>query len=332
MILAGDVGGTKTILGLFENAEGRPRAIAVSVFRTLDHDSLPGFVAAFLVETGVSMDAVSAACFGVAGPVSGGRARLTNVPWSIDTRDFVDGFGWSRVMLLNDLEAMACAIPVLLESELHVLQRGEPRLDGHMALIAAGTGLGEAFLHNVNGRLIPAASEGGHADWAARGEGDIQVLCSLRQRYGRVEVEQVVSGRGLLNLHRVMHATPCHVVTGDDDRCTPAAITAAAFDRRCGGCMETLNVFVDAFGAEAGNLALRTLATAGVFVGGGIAPKILPALTDGRFMRAFVDKAPFTQLLERIPVKVILNDQAGLLGAGVRALQEGTGWARRSAP
>ena len=238
---------------------------------------------------------------------------------SIDTSDFADGFGWSRVMLLNDLEAMASAIPVLMESELHVLQRGEPLVDGHMALIAAGTGLGEAFLHNVSGRFIPAASEGGHADWAARGEGDIDVLRKLQQRYGRAEVEQVVSGRGLLNLHRVMHATPCPVVT-DDDQHAPAAITAAAFDRRCRGCMETLNVFVDAFGAEAGNLALRTLATAGVFVGGGIAPKILPALTDGRFMRAFVDKAPFTELLARIPVKVILNAEAGLLGAAVRAL------------
>jgi glucokinase len=290
-------------------------------------------VAAFVAETRVSSDVVSAACFGVAGPVISGTARLTNVPWSIDARDVADAFGWSRVMLLNDLEAMAYAIPVLVASELHVLQQGESRRDGHMALIAAGTGLGEAFLHNVDGRLVPAASEAGHADWAARGERDLDVLRSLRQRYGRAEVEQVVSGRGLLNLHRVMHDTACQAVTGGDDRYTPAAITAAAFDGRCRDCIETLDVFVDAFGAEAGNLALRTLATGGVFVGGGIAPKILPALTDGRFMRAFVDKAPFTKLLERIPVKVILNDQAGLLGAGVRAVQEArTDAGRTTAP
>jgi glucokinase len=213
MILAGDVGGTKTLLGLFENTEGRPRAIAVSAFPTLDHGSLPAIVAAFVRETGVSTEAVSATCFGVAGPVIGRTAPLTNVPWTIDTRDFAHPFGWSRVMLLNDVDAMALAIPVLLESELQVLQRGEPRLDGNMALIAAGTGLGKAFLHNVDGRLIPVASEGGHADWAARGGRDLDVLCSLRQRYGRAEVEQVVSGRGLLNLHRVMHATPCQVVT-----------------------------------------------------------------------------------------------------------------------
>jgi Glucokinase len=151
MILAGDVGGTKTLLGLFENTEGRPRAIALSAFATLDHDSLPAVVAAFARKTGVPTDAVSAACFGVAGPVIDGNARLTNVPWRINTRDVADRFGWSRVMLLNDLEAMSLAIPVLRKSELHVLQRGEPRPDGHMALIAAGTGLGEAFLAEYGG-------------------------------------------------------------------------------------------------------------------------------------------------------------------------------------
>jgi len=319
MILAGDVGGTKTLIGLFDASSSRPHLVAVSAYPTLRYHSLTAIVSAFVQERALQMDGLSSACFGVAGPVLGTTAQLTNVPWAIDAPRVALEIGIPRLSLLNDLEAMAYALPVLGKHELHVLQEGHRDASGHLALIAAGTGLGEAFIHNVDGRFIPSPSEGGHADWAARGERDVEVLRSLIQRYGRAEVEQVISGRGLVNLFVATHATPCTVVLDETDADAPAAISASALSRRCKGCIDALDVFVEAFGAEAGNLALRTLATGGLFVGGGIAPKILEALSDGRFMRAFLDKAPFRALLERVPVSIILNPEAGLLGAAVHA-------------
>jgi glucokinase len=189
-----------------------------------------------------------------------------------------------------------------------------------MAVIAAGTGLGEAFLHRIGDRFVPAASEGGHADFAARNEREMALVRDLIARVGRAEVEGVVSGNGLVNIHRVTHTGPCAAAVNIDDPLAAAAISEAALSRACSGCEEALAMFVDAYGAEAGNLALRTVATGGVFVGGGIAPKILPALTGGAFMRAFVDKAPFRAMLGRIPVKVIRNPEVGLLGAAVHAM------------
>ncbi len=318
MILAGDVGGTKTLVGLFDTSGVRPQPLAVRAYPTLEYPDLSTLTRAFAKE--VSADRpIRAACFGVAGPVIGTTAQLTNVPWRIDGEKIGRDLNVPRVALLNDLQAMAYSVSVLLDTELHVLQEGVTQQGGHMAVIAAGTGLGEAFVHNIGGRFVPSPTEGGHADWAARGERDVSVLRDLIQRFGRAEVEQVVSGRGLVNLYRVTHTTPCRVVLNDEDPEAPASISSAALDRRCQACMEALDIFVSAFGAEAGNLALRTLATAGVFVGGGIAPKILPALVDGRFMRAFREKAPFNTLLERIPVRIILNPEAGLVGAAVYA-------------
>jgi len=214
---------------------------------------------------------------------------------------------------------MAYAVPVLHTAELHVLQEGVALAGGNMALIAAGTGLGEALLHRIDGRFIPSPCEGGHADFAARTERDITVLRTLVQRYKRASVEHVVSGPGLINVHRAIHAGPCRAVADQHSRDAPAAITGAALEGRCPECVDTLATFVEAYGAEAGNLALRSVATAGLFVGGGIAPKILPALTDGRFMHAFRDKAPLDGLMARIPVKVILHAEPGLLGAAVHA-------------
>jgi glucokinase len=217
------------------------------------------------------------------------------------------------------LQAMAYGVPVLHESEVHVLQDGEQLRGGNIGLIAAGTGLGEALLHNVEDRFIPSASEAGHADYAARNEREIRLLRWLVQRYGRAEVERVVSGPGLVNIHQVTHDRPCRAVGNLEDPDAPAAITNAALSGSCAGCAEALDIFVDAYGAEAGNLALRIVSTGGMFIGGGIAPKILPALTNGRFMRAFRDKAPFEALLSSLPVRVILNKETGLLGAAVFA-------------
>jgi glucokinase len=320
MLLAGDVGGTNTRLGLFERLPDRPRLIGARVFSTLAYQDLSAIISAFASDEAMQGAKVEAACFGVAGPVAGDTAELTNVRWHVDVRQVAKLFDIPRVRLLNDLQAMAQAIPVLRASEVHVLQEGTAEGPGNIALIAAGTGLGEAWLHNVSGRFIPSASEGGHADFAARTEREIDVLRDLIRRFGRAEVESVVSGPGLVNLHRVTHVAPCRAVHESDAPDAPAAISASALEGRCPACLEALELFVDAYGAEAGNLALRSLATAGVFVGGGIAPKILPAFADGRFIRAFCDKAArFRDMLSKIPVKVILDDEAGLLGAAVCA-------------
>jgi glucokinase len=320
MLLAGDVGGTNTRLGLFDPLPDRPRLIAARVFSTLAYRDLSAIISAFASDEAVQGAKVEAACFGVAGPVTGDTAELTNVHWHVDAREVAKVFDIPRVRLVNDLQAMAQAIPVLRASEVHVLQEGAAEATGNIAIISAGTGLGEAWLHNVNGRFFPAASEGGHADFAARTEREIDVLRDLIHRFGHAEVESVISGPGLMNLHRVTHVARCEAVDNPEAPDAPAAISAAALEGRCSGCIEALELFVDAYGAEAGNLALRSLATGGVFVGGGIAPKILPAVADGRFMRAFCEKsAQFREMLLKIPVKVILDDEAGLLGASVCA-------------
>jgi glucokinase len=319
MLLAGDIGGTKTLLGLFDPRPARPKAITVRSFATMDFVDLSAIIAAFNADPAVHGTAIDAACFGVAGPVSADTAQLTNVPWRVDARQVERTFAIGRAALLNDLQAMAYSVPVLQPSELHSIQAGEALRGGNMALIAAGTGLGEALLHDVGGQFIPAASEGGHADFAARSEREIAILRSLTTRYGRADVEHVVSGRGLLNIHAVAHTRPCDARIDLDDPEAPAMISAAALEHRCDGCVETLDVFVDAYGAETGNLALRSVATGGVYVGGGIAPKILPALTTGAFMAACRAKPPHHALLARVPVKVILNPEAGLLGAAVFA-------------
>jgi glucokinase len=319
VILAGDIGGTKTFLGLFDGAGPRPSPMATDSFPTLDFADLPSMVAQFLAGHAPSRPTIARACFGVAGPVLIDRAELTNVPWHVDARDVARVFSIASVSLLNDLQAMAYSVPVLQTSEVHVLQEGTPLAGGNAALIAAGTGLGEALLHNVNGRLIPSPSEGGHADFSARTEREITVLRELTKRYGRVEVERVVSGRGLSNIHRVLHHGRCAAGIDPDDLDSPAEISTAAIERRCDDCVETFDLFLEAYGAEAGNLALRSVSTAGLFVGGGIAPKILQALEDGPFLRAFCGKTPLEPMLSAMPVRVILNPEAGLIGAAVFA-------------
>jgi len=323
MLLAGDVGGTKTLMGLYLPGAERPRPTVVREYATLDFDSLDGVVQAFLDETGTTD--VDAICVGVAGPVTGLVARLVNVPWMADLSPIAERFTGRPAELMNDLKAMATAVPFLDADELAPLQSGVADPMGNAALIAAGTGLGEALLHNVNGRFLSSASEGGHADFAARTSREQALVEDLTRVYGRVDNERVISGQGLVNIFRFTHrerdvrrACP---VSGSDVETSelPAQITATALEGTCPACVETLDMFVEAYGAEAGNHALRSVATAGVYVGGGIAPKILPALRNGRFMDAFLDKEPMVDMLRTMPVSVILNPQAGLLGAAVRA-------------
>jgi glucokinase len=319
VILAGDVGGTKTLLGLFDAGERRPRPRAIRSYPTNEFTSFTAILDAFARDEGRPFE-VHAAAAGVAGPVVGTRARLTKITWDIDAREITRRFGTQRVRLLNDLEAMGYSAEVLTPDEIVVLQAGVPRADGNAVIIAAGTGLGEAYLHRVDGRLRPLPSEGGHADFAPRTDREIEFLKMMRADYGRAEFDQVLSGPGLLNLHRFTHGGgACAAATGTPPEMTPAAVSAAALARTCARCEESLAMFVSLYGAEAGSLALRGVATAGVYVGGGIAPKILPALQDGRFLEAFRDKAPLADLVAQMPVKVILNPEAGLIGAAVFA-------------
>jgi glucokinase len=224
------------------------------------------------------------------------------------------------VTLLNDLEAMAYSVPVLRPEELAFLQTGRRLTTGNAALIAAGTGLGQALLHYVDGRLVPSPTEGGHADFAPRTTDEIALLQAVTGWYGRADYERVLSGPGLLNIHRFTHPDGCAACDAESDPARkPSVISRTALAGTCAGCVRALGLFVSIYGAEAGNLALRSVATAGVFLGGGIAPKILPALRDGRFMEAFRAKAPMDQFASLVPVAVILNEQAGLLGAAVHA-------------
>jgi glucokinase len=319
MLLAGDVGGTKTLLGLFERGELRPRHVVSRAYPTQEFDSFTAILDAFAHDIGapIAADAVAA---GVAGPIVDRRAKLTNIAWDVSAAEIARRLDTPRIALLNDLEAMAYSVDVLDGAELVALQRGERNPHGNAAVIAAGTGLGEAYLHFVNGRLLPVASEGGHADFAPRTDREFELTRMLRERYGRAEVEQVLSGPGLVNLHRFTHRdTACEAVIGLAPAEQPRAIAEAALSRSCANCAAALEMFVDAYGAEAGNLALRGVATAGVFIGGGIAPKILPTLQDGRFMAGFLAKAPMVDLVSAMPVHVIMNPDAGLLGAAVAA-------------
>ena len=318
MLLAGDIGGTKTLLGLFDPA-ARPIARETRSYHTGEFSSFGAIVDAFARDVGGTLT-VDAACIGVAGPVVDGRAALTNVHWDISVDEIRRRCSTARVALINDLEAIAASVTVLTADEVVVLQEGRAHPTGNAAVIAAGTGLGQAFLVRVNDRFRTMASEGGHADFAARTDRELELVRMLRERYGRAEVEQVLSGPGVVNLFRFTHrGGECTVVTDADAADAPAQITRAALAGRCQFCADALRMFVEAYGAEAGNLGLRALATAGVFIGGGIAPKILPALRNGTFMTAFRAKVPLDDLVTAMPVKVIVNDDAGLLGAAVRA-------------
>ena len=336
MLLAADVGGTKTLLGLFGRAPERPTTVEVGEFITLAYEGLTPMIREFLQAQGVESRRIHAATFGVAGAVTAQVARLTNVPWLVDAANIEETAGLRSVHLLNDLEAMAYSVPILEPDEMASLQQGIAQPGGNAAVIAAGTGLGEALLHNIDGRFVPGASEGGHADWGARTAREIEMLAALTRVYGRVSVEHIVSGPGLVNIYQFTHdafgsqtfLSPAAVVpsrtcsgvgTVADPADLPAAIARSAFEKRCARCVEALDLFVSAYGAEAGNLALRTVATAGVYIGGGIAPKILPALETGAFLEAFRAKEPLSDFVATIPVAVILNADAGLLGAAVHA-------------
>jgi glucokinase len=321
MLLAGDLGGTKSLLGLFQRADAaRPEEVRVLEFATLEYPGAGPIVKSFLDATGVAVSAIEAASLGLPGPVIDQRVKPTNVDWTVDARDLMKELGLRRVELLNDLEAMAHVVPALRPNELKVLQNGQRDPKGNAALLAAGTGLGQALLINVDGELRPSASEGGHADFAARTPREIELLKELTGIYGRAHTEHVVCGPGLVNVARFTSQGQSFVFReAADPSELPWRITQAALSRRCAHCVEALEMFVAAFGAAAGNFAMQGMATGGVYIGGGIPPKILPAFETSTFIDAFNAKEPLDGLVKAMPVFLILNKHAGLDGAAVHA-------------
>jgi glucokinase len=321
MLLAGDLGGTKTLLGLFQRSDSaRPKEVRVLEFPTLEYGGADEILRAFLGAAGVAASEIESASLGLPGPVIDQRCKPTNVNWLVDARELMSGLGLARVTLLNDLEAMAHVVPALRTDELLVLQEGRRDPTGNAALLAAGTGLGQALLINVEGELRPSPSEGGHADFAARTPREIELLVELTRIYGRAHTEHVVCGPGLVNVARFTSQGQSFVFRDTADPAElPSRISQAALSKRCAHCVEALEMFVAAFGAAAGNFAMQGMATGGVYIGGGIPPRILPAFQTSTFIDAFNAKEPLDGLVKSMPVSLILNKHAGLDGAAVHA-------------
>jgi glucokinase len=321
MILAGDVGGTKVDLGLYEFTNGKLKPTRDKVYKAKDYPGLEVIVKEFL-----GADKVTAACFGVPGPVRDGRLRLTNLPWTLDSRELSAGLDIQHVFLINDLEANGYGVAELAPDQIYTLSEGDASQIGNRALIAAGTGLGEGLLI-WNGRShIPYPSEGGHTDYAPRNEDEIDLLRFLKEKYnGRVSFERVVAGMGLTSIYEFLREVrgmeePAWLAKKIVDVGDPnAVITEMALSAKSEICEKALDMFVSAYGAESGNLALKVLSVGGLYVGGGIAPRIIEKLKDGTFMKAFTDKGRLSQLLINMPVRIILEPRAAQLGAAAYA-------------
>ncbi|HTG80826.1 MAG TPA: glucokinase [Geobacteraceae bacterium] len=318
LILAGDIGGTSTRLAYFDTAGDRMALLAEGLYPSREAANLEEIAGRFVAEHGL---AAERACFGIAGPVRKGRVTTPNLPWSVDAAELGRALGIPEVLLINDLEANAHGIDLLGTEDFAVLNQGIADPTGTIAVVSAGTGLGEAVAYWDGGAHRPLPGEGGHADFAPRTELEAELLLYLRSKHGRVSTERVVSGPGLCNIYRflidVRHHPETPAVAEEMRRGDPAAaITRAAMTGECPLCGEVLDLFVSLYGAEAGNVALRSLTTGGVYLGGGIAPKIIERLKGPGFMLAFTAKGRLSPLLETIPVRVILNDRTALLGAG----------------
>ncbi len=325
MILAGDVGGTKTLLALMNPDGDGLTAVEEWSFPSREYDGLEAVVHAAIGSR--TLD-VSGVCFGVAGPVVNGRCEATNLPWIIDAQKLAQAINVRSVALLNDLEAMANSIERLPQDELHTLNEGHANPIGNRALIAAGTGLGQALIFYDGKRYHASASEGGHCDFAPDTDEEIRLLQFLRNEFGHVSWERVVSGMGLANLYRFVLADqkatePDWLTAQLKSEDAGVVITRSALDHTFEPCVAAMRLFVHLYGAEAGNLALKVMATGGVYIGGGIGPKILPYLQDGGFMDRFVAKGRYQSILANIPVKLILNPKSALLGAAHHASQLG---------
>lgn len=318
ILLAGDIGGTKTLLQLSEIVDGSRCVLLEKHFDSASYASLKQILAEFM--RGLTAGSLHAACFGVAGPVVGNQACITNLPWLIEGAVIGAEFHIPHVRLINDFQAVAYGIDALEAGDLAVLQAGQSVTRGVRAVIGAGTGLGEGFMV-WQGNYEAMPSEGSHTDFAPVGALQTRLLDYLASRYGHVSYERLVSGPGLVNIYEFLRDSERTVPESPELRQAmnqddpAAAISQFALERRDRLASEALDLFVSVYGAETGNLALKVLARGGVYVAGGIAPKILGKLEDGSFMRAFVDKGRFAELLSSIPVYVVLNPKVGLLGA-----------------
>lgn len=322
MLLAGDIGGTKTVLAVF-SAEKEPISPLVQqTFASAHYSTLEAMIQEFLQTVNLP---VETACFGVAGPVLAGRAQITNLAWVIDADLIKATFGWGKVSLINDLEAVAYAIPILKPQDIHPLSAGRPAPAGNISVLAPGTGLGEAYLTFENGRYIAHASEGSHTDFAPVDALQMGLLSYLWEKgFDHVSYERVCSGGlGIPNLYAYLKDTRyaeepawlADALAGVEDP-TPVIITAALDQTRpCDLCHGVLDLFISILGAEAGNQALKIMATGGIYLGGGMPPRLLSKLDDPAFLNSVRQKGRFQALLTDIPVNVIVNSQAGLIGA-----------------
>lgn len=325
MYLAADVGGTKTNLAVYAQREGVPARLVERTLPSAPFESLDALVRAFLTEVDLHVDA---AAFGVPGPVVGGRARTTNLPWCIDADALAGTLSIRRVALLNDLEATAYGTQFLSASDLHTLHTGERDVTGPVAVLAPGTGLGEAFLFHDGARYRAHASEGGHADFAPADPLQVDLLRYLQREYKHVSVERVCSGRGLPNLYDFLKKEGYALPTLEIEEAlrhaqdpTPV-ILSAALNGMCTLCERTLVLFLDILAAEAGNLALKVLATGGVYLGGGILPRVVSEVDRERFVRMFTNKGRLSDVLRTVPVQIILEPRAALFGAACYAATE----------
>jgi glucokinase len=317
MILAGDIGGTNARLAYFQPQNGHLRLISERVFPSREHSELGEIVTEFLHDSGTHPEA---ACFGIAGPVLNGRVETSNLPWVIEQSRLAKQIELPATLLINDLEASAWGIGALGDGDLVALNHVNGPAIGNQAVIAPGTGLGQAGLFWDGTRHHVFACEGGHTDFAPRGELQIELLRFLTARFGHVSYERILAGPGLVNVYEFLRDSGCAkesaALASEMQKRDPAAvISRAAMDGTDPLAEKALDLFIMVYGAEASNLALKTMATGGMFLAGGISPKILAKLQGPLFMQAFLDKGRLRPLVESIPVQVVTNEKAGLLGA-----------------
>ena len=316
-ILAGDVGGTKTNLGLFAKGKHRPIPKVLASYPSRQASGLENIVSQFLYNYNTT---VTTACFGVAGPVRNGNSKTTNLPWRVSETRLKRCFKWSQVRLINDLEATAQAIPMLSGREIMILNEKRTAKRKNVGLVAPGTGLGMALLVWSTDKYIPVPSEGGHMDFGPNSEEETSLWHYLHRRFGHVSAERILSGPGLFNIYSWLlesgrYKAPLWLQATIEEKDPPKVIAEAALNKKSPIAVAAMNKFTSILGAVSGNIALAGTTAGGMYLGGGIPPKIIPYLKGGNFMKSFVGKGRFKPLLEKIPVRIILNDKAALLGA-----------------
>jgi glucokinase len=324
MILVGDIGGTNTRLAIMNVVKGRFNILAEEKFSSREEPSLESALRKFL---STPHPPITRACFGVAGPVRFGRCEATNLPWVINAQEIARPLKLQRVGLINDLEANAYGIAALDAKDFETLNQGTLDAQGNRAVISAGTGLGEASLFWDGAEYRTFASEGGHSDFAPRNHVEMDLLNYLLKRHSRVSIERIISGRGLLLIYQFLKDTrkaeePAWLSDQMRQQDPPAVISRNALEGKNSLCMDALDLFVSLYGAEAGNMALKVMATGGVYLGGGIAPKIIAKLKEPVFMNAFTAKGRMKHLLQTFPVHVIVNPKAALFGAACYAMRQ----------